>query len=1798
MAPEKRKSGPTNESFARSKKAGGNDDRPLKRLRQDDAPAAALNTAKPASGPIHVPKIAKLKEEEAAFPRGGASVLTPLEHKQINIDATRDVLFEQEAASKAPEGSAPAKRKGPKPRKKKGEDTKPEEEEDVVRIEGLSYKRLVPGSLVLGQVSQINPHDIALALPNNLTGYVPLTSISTKLTERVERLVAQDGKSDASGSEDEDDIDLPSMFKVGQYLRAFVVSTSASTSEKPTELGKRRIELSVHPEHANVGLTAKELVTNSMVMASVVSVEDHGLIMDIGLGQSGITGFMSSKEVGFGVDLSTIEEGAAFLSMITGVSSNGKIVKLSADTQKIANIKKPNYVTDAPTIDAFLPGTAVEILVTDVTARGVAGKIMGSVDVTADLMHSGLALEGKDIDKKYKLGSKAKARIICTFPNIEPKKLGVSLLEHVMSLSAQKAQLNGEKVDPLSVIPPSAIVESVTVRKVQPGIGLFVDIGVKGVPGFVHISRVTDGKIETLSETTGPFKVGSAHRGRVVGYNPVDGIYQVSLESKILEQPFLRVEDLSIGEIVHGKIEKLIVNERGFGGLLVNLADGISGLVPEMHVADVTLLHPEKKFKEGMKVTARVLSTDPSKRQIRLTLKKSLLNSEAPIFKVYSDIAPGAQSPGTIVSVLSSGAVVQFYGTIRGFLPVSEMSESFIKDPKEHFRVGQVVNVHVLNVDAEEEKMTVSCKDPSAFGQPQQNAFTKLKIGEIVSATVTEKSNDDISLELSSGLRAILPAGHLTDGSNVKNAAAFKKIRVGQTLSDLIVIDKFEKKHVITLTNKPSLVKAAKDRTLIRVFDDVKEGKVVHGFVKNITLTAVFVQFGGGLTGLLPKMKLPEEALSLPDFGLRRLQSVTAKVISVDHGQMRFLLSVKDVKKTSSAKETEDAPAGPAQAAVNPVDEKIKNIEDFKTGLVTKARIASIKDTQINVQLADNVQGRIDVSQVFSTWEDIKDRKHPLKSFTPKQIISVRVLGMHDAKNHRFLPITHRAGKTPMYELSAKTADQADATPKALTLEKVQVGSSWIAFVNNVGDDCLWVNLSPNVRGRIRALEISDDVSLLNDLEANFPVGSAIRVHVTGVDVTNNRLDLSARSTKTESKALTLDGLSKGMVLPGKVTRVTERQIMVQLSDNVSGPVNLPDIADDFCQANPLVHSKNDIVRVCVADIDIPNKRVRLSLRPSRVLNSALPVQDPEISSISQLKVNDVVRGFVKNVANNGVFVNLGGDVTAYVRVSDLSDSFIKEWQSNFQVDQLVKGKVIVVDENLNHIQLSLKSSVLDKDYVPPITFNDLQVGQIVTGKIRKVEDFGVFIVVDGSMNVSGLCHRSEMADDRVTDVKKLYSEGDAVKAKVLKIDAEKKRVSFGLKASYVGDNKDSDEEMDDGSDAGGGVEVDSEDSEAEADATADASENSEDEDEDVEMDEAREVSGAAPLAAGGFDWTASVLDDVDQAVDGSDGEAQEDESKKKKKRKPTIKVDRTGELDANGPQSTSDFERLLLGQPDSSQLWIEYMAFQMKLSELAKAREVAERAIRTINIREETEKMNIWIALLNLENAYGSDETTEEVFKRACQYNDALEIHERLSSIYIQSGKHGVSSIPRSRFCRRGQILTFPQKADELFQTMVKKFSQSPNVWYNYAHFLHYTMSAPDRARLLLPRAIQSLPPHTHLGVTVKFAALEFHSPHGSPERGRTMFEGVLSTYPKRLDLWNQLLDLEIQQGDKSIIRALFERVIKTKGMKPKAAKAWFKRWSEWEEKSGDTKMQEKVKAKAREWVLSVEKLKSAKDE
>lgn len=117
---------------------------PSKRKAQDDsiltsskkANTKTPSTAAPASATV---KTTVKKDEEAAFPRGGGSVLTPLEHKQISIEAKRDALFEEES------GTKPSKKddKESKKRKRKSKEkdaVKPVRDEDAVKIEGLNYK--------------------------------------------------------------------------------------------------------------------------------------------------------------------------------------------------------------------------------------------------------------------------------------------------------------------------------------------------------------------------------------------------------------------------------------------------------------------------------------------------------------------------------------------------------------------------------------------------------------------------------------------------------------------------------------------------------------------------------------------------------------------------------------------------------------------------------------------------------------------------------------------------------------------------------------------------------------------------------------------------------------------------------------------------------------------------------------------------------------------------------------------------------------------------------------------------------------------------------------------------------------------------------------------------------------------------------------------------------------------------------------------------------------------------------------------------------------------------------------------------------------------------------------------------------------------------------------------------------------------------------------------------------------------------------------------------------------------------
>ena len=1819
MAPIlKRKSappGPDAKPTVKRLKVNG-DEKPKKKRTRD---SNADNQSQPASQTKELLTTSKKShsssvpaKEQPAFPRGGAGVLTALERKQIQIKAEQDALAEHNGTSdifgahtnvdglsdqENSEGDEVPSRRKVKSKRKEDKKTsveypgKKSYDSTSLRIEGLKHRNLTEGALVLGRVQRITHRGLLLALPNNLVGHVALTEISPQFTESIRnQLEGVTGGEDEPGEQDEDETNLNRYFRVGCFLRAVVVP---SHDESSTQTKKERIDLSIQPHLVNVGLAKSNLAAGCTVQVSIASVEDHGLIVDTGIQGNSIGGFIPTKQAGSAFDINSVKIGAVLLCTVNEVGSSGRTIKLSADSWRPSVSSEQYVLRDAPTVNCLLPGTLVELLLSQVSKSGLSGKIMGMLDSTADVVHSG-ACEGiGELQKRFSVGKKLKGRLTFTHLEQDGQKLGFSILPHVLQLNAQ------DHADEKSRHDLSKIISDAEVVHVEPGLGIYLQLPDDAL-AFAHKSRLSDSKTESLAEDTGKFRVGSKHQIRILEYNSIDRLYLVSLQESILQKPFLRLEDVEIGSVQKAKISRILIGEKGIKGLIVDLAEDINGLVPEAHLSDVVLKHAERKFREGLTVSVRVLSTDRERRQMRLTLKKSLVNSDQKLWKTYDDVSVGDSTPGTLVKVESRGALVQFYGEVKGFLPVSEMSEAYIRDATEHFRVGQTVSVTALSVDAEIPRLILSCRDLSNGNQSIESALASLAPGVLVNGVCFEKSEDDLLLRLEeSNLIARLTLDHVSDGSLNKRRSAMAKLRIGQRLQDLLLLDVQRGRRLVIVSNRNSLVEALKAGTLLKSFEDLREGNKLTGYVTNITPDGVFVGFAGGITGVIPKSLIADAQKESPDFGMTRLDAVSATVSSIDYKESvpRFWLTMKGPdSQIGLAAATSKAVKSTSPAMLTePLDENIQTLEDLVAGKTITVRVASIKETQLNVEIAKDVQGRIDASEAFQSWDEIKDRKRPLKQFSVGDRISAKILGVHDARNHKFLPISHRSGKTSVFELTAKSSAVNTPGNGSLALTDVEPGSTWLAFVNNVLSDCLWVNLSPNVRGKIRAVDAADDLSLAADLGKNFPVGSALRVKVLSVDLDKNRLDLSARQGAS-TEPLSFKDISKGLILPGRITKVSDRQLLVQLSDSLVGAVDLIDMADDYALANPANFEKNQVVRVYVVEVDSPNKKIVLSLRRSKVMSSSLPVQDPEVTAIGQLGVGDIRRGFIKNVADTGIFVVLGHGVTALVRVTNVSDAFLKEWKDHFQRDQLIKGRIISIDEQNGRIQMTLKESALERGYVPRKVFADMHVGDIVTAKVAKVETFGVFIVVDNSENVRGLCHRSEIAEKRIEDASSLFSEGDAVTAKVLKIDAGQRRINFGMKASYFPDGSRDSEDSASESEGGAIISRTIDQLVAETEAVGHTVELNEVEDSDgasltdhSDIDDANAANVSEQKSI--FDtlsfdfnttsknWTGQSLKRTSYNSDTEDERSAQ--ARPKKKKRAVVQVDHSADLDKQGPQSASDYERLLLSDPDSSLLWLQYMAHHLEQGDIDLARAVGEKALKSIGTAQDAEKLNIWIALLNLENAYGDTDgnSLRVVLQRALEYNDAAEMHARLASIYINSGKH--------------------QQADELFKEMTRQQrlgAHDPKTWINYATFLFDTLEKPDRARELLPPALKVLPSYTQLNVTSKFAQLEFRCKTGVPERGRTIFEGLLASFPKRVDLFNVLLDLEMKlasqgrgEGGTDQVRGVFERVFageKGKRLKPKQAKFFFKRWLAFEEAEGDERRTDEVKRRAAEYV------------
>ncbi|XP_015437456.1 PREDICTED: protein RRP5 homolog [Dufourea novaeangliae] len=221
-------------------------------------------------------------------------------------------------------------------------------------------------------------------------------------------------------------------------------------------------------------------------------------------------------------------------------------------------------------------------------------------------------------------------------------------------------------------------------------------------------------------------------------------------------------------------------------------------------------------------------------------------------------------------------------------------------------------------------------------------------------------------------------------------------------------------------------------------------------------------------------------------------------------------------------------------------------------------------------------------------------------------------------------------------------------------------------------------------------------------------------------------------------------------------------------------------------------------------------------------------------------------------------------------------------------------------------------------------------------------------------------------------------------------------------------------------------------------------------------------------------------------------------------------------------PNSVDQFDRLVMASPDSSIIWLQYMAFHLQTTDIEKARAVARRAVKTINFREENERLNVWNAWLNLESKFGTPESLHDVFQEAVRTNDSLKVYTHMLTVHHEAGR---------------QV-----ELEKTINTILGKFKQNPQVWIDCGTAL-LKMGLKDKSRHIMQRALQSLPLAEHVNVMTKFALVE--NKFGNKERAQTLFEQILASYPKRVDIWSCYVDTLIKSNDIDIARKVLERAV-----------------------------------------------------
>ena len=475
------------------------------------------------------------------------------------------------------------------------------------------------------------------------------------------------------------------------------------------------------------------------------------------------------------------------------------------------------------------------------------------------------------------------------------------------------------------------------------------------------------GDMDPMLANVGSFREGSILTGKIVGRAGDDFLVEVGLKSEgILDRhEFDRADEVETGDTVEVLLEGLeadggvvqiskrkadrirgwerIVSERNEGdpvegkvmrkikgGLLVDI--GVPVFLPASQV-DIRR-PPDIGEYIGRIIQAQILKIDQPRRNIVISRRKLIEEERAEARrKLLDTIEVGDVVKGTVKNIADFGAFVDL-GGIDGLLHITDMSWGRISDPREVVQVDQEIEVKVLNIDYEKEKIALGLKQKEA--SPWEQIETRYPPNTRVRGVVTNIVSYGAFVKLEEGVEGLVHISEMSWTRRVNRPSEL--VSVGEEI-EVVVLDVNRSKQEISLGMKQVEVNPWE-----LVAEKYPPGTVVAGKVRNLASYGAFVEIEPGVDGLLHVSDLSwTKKLTHPNEVLKKGEVVNCVVLEVAREKQRVSLGMKQM--------TED-----------PWLEAIPS--HYQPGMIVKGKVTKITNFGVFVELEDRLEGLLHISEL------------------------------------------------------------------------------------------------------------------------------------------------------------------------------------------------------------------------------------------------------------------------------------------------------------------------------------------------------------------------------------------------------------------------------------------------------------------------------------------------------------------------------------------------------------------------------------------------------------------------------------------------------------------------------------------------------------------------------------------------------------------------------------------------------------------------------------------------------------------